>query len=98
MSPGVPQDVRPLSRAPLCIFRRAIEVCQATLIEPPPCVVVVNAAALHRAVANGAGRIAAVIVYIRGAERSRVLVLFLVVASKCITCTKNTEIRARGTK
>lgn len=62
LSPGIPQDVCPLS--PVCIFRAAVEVCEATLVEPPPCLVVLSAAALHCAVANGAERITAIIVHI----------------------------------
>ena len=87
LSPGVPQDVHPLSAALLRILRGAVEVRQAALVEPPPRLVVLGAAALHRAVVDGAGGIAAVVVHVRGAERSRVLVLLLLVATKCITWT-----------
>lgn len=62
MSPGVPHDVRPLPLVSLCVFGRAVEICQTALIEPPPRVVVLKAAALHRAIANGAERVAAIIV------------------------------------
>lgn len=89
MPPGVPQDVCPPALVLFCLFRRGVEVCQAALVEPPPCVVVLNAAALHqRAVPQGAERIAAVVVHIGGAEWSRVLVLLLVVATESITCTQ----------
>lgn len=88
LSPGVPQDVRPRPPVPLCILRRAVEVCQATLVEPPSCLVVLGAAALNRAVVDGAERITAVVVHIRGTEWSRVLVLLLLIATKCITCAK----------
>lgn len=64
MSPGVPQDVRPLALVLLCVFRRAVEVRQATLVEPPSRLVVLSAAALHCAVVNGAERITAVIIHV----------------------------------
>lgn len=88
LSPGVPQDVRPLAPVQLDVLRGAVEVCQATLVEPPARLVVLSAAALHRAVVDGAERITAVVVHIWGAEWSRVLVLLLLVATKCIACTK----------
>lgn len=90
LSPGVPHYVRPLPRVQLCVFGRAVEVCQAALVEPPSRPVVPDAAAFHREVADGAGGITAVIVHVRGAERSRVLVLILVVAAKGVTW-KRTE-------
>lgn len=88
LSPGVPQDVCPLTPALLCIFRTAVEVCQATLVEPPSRLVVLSAAALHSAVTDGAEWIAAIVVHIWGTERSCVLILLLVIATKCITCTE----------
>lgn len=52
LSPGVPQDVclRPLLL--LCVLWRAVEVCQATLVKPPSCVIVLAAAAFNSAVAD----------------------------------------------
>lgn len=64
LSPGVPQDVHPLSAVLLCILRGAVEVRQAALVEPPPRLVVLRAAALHRAVVEVAGGIAAVVVHV----------------------------------
>lgn len=86
LSPGVPQDVCPLTPALLRIFRTAVEVCQATLVEPPSRLVVLSAAALHSAVTDGAEWIAAIVVHIWGTERSCALILLLVIATKCITC------------
>lgn len=56
--------MRPPALVPLHIIRSAVEVCQATLVEPPSRVVVLSAAALYRAVLDGAERIAAVVVHI----------------------------------
>lgn len=64
LSPGVPEDVSPWPPMLLSVFRRAVEVCHPALVEPPSSVVLLDAAALHCAVLNGAGRIAAVIVHI----------------------------------
>jgi len=83
--PGVPQDVHPPVRVLLRVFRGAVEVGEAAAVEPPAGEVVPRAAALHRVAADGAGRVAAVVVHVRGAEGSRVLVLVLVVAAKGIT-------------
>lgn len=88
LSPGVPGDTRPRAPAVLGVFGRAVEVCQAALVEPPARVVVLAAAALHRAVLHGAERIAAVVVHVRGTERSRVLVLLLLVAAERVTYTR----------
>lgn len=52
LSPGVPQDVCLWPPVRLCFFRRAVEVCQATLVEPPSCLVVLAAAAFHSAVVD----------------------------------------------
>lgn len=89
LSPRVPQDVRPRTPALLRVVRAAVEVGQAALVEPPARLVVPSAAALHRAVADGAGRIAAVVVDVRRAEGSRVLILLLIIATKRITCTEH---------
>lgn len=86
LSPSVPQDMCLWLPAWLCFFRRAVEVCQATLVEPPSCVVVLAAAAFHSAVVDGAERITAVVVHVWGTERSRVLVLLLLIATKRVTC------------
>lgn len=64
MSPGVPDDVRPGASVPVQVFRRAVEVRQAALVEPPASVVVLAAAALYRLVPHGAGGVAAIIVHI----------------------------------
>lgn len=64
LSPGVPQDVCPPALVLLHIFRSAVEVRQATLVKPPSRVVVLSAAALYRAVLDGAERIAAIVVHI----------------------------------
>lgn len=63
-SPGVPQDACPLPGVLLRILRGAIEVRQAALVEPPPGVIVSDAAALYRAVAEGARRVAAIVVHV----------------------------------
>jgi len=62
--PGVPQDACPLPLVLLPVLRGAVKVCKATLVEPPSCMVVLNAAALHCAVADGAERVAAVVVHV----------------------------------
>lgn len=88
LSPGVPDDARPWAPVVVGVFGRAVEVCQPALVEPPARVVVLAAAALHRAVPHGTGGIAAVVVHVRGTERSRVLVLLLLIAAEGIACTK----------
>lgn len=88
LSPSVPQDVCPLALVHFCVFRRAVEVCEATLVEPPSCVILQSAAALHCAILQGAERITAVVVHIWGAEWSCVLVLLLLISSKGITWTE----------
>lgn len=64
LSPGVPQDVRLRPPILLRIFGRAVEVGQAALVEPPSRVVVLAAAAFHRAVLHRTRRITAVVVHI----------------------------------
>lgn len=98
LSPGVPQDVHPLALVLLFVFWRAIEVCHSALVEPPSCLVMLNAAALHRAVPDRAERIAAVIVHVRGAKWSCVLVLLLVVASEGVACTRTDRQASKGVK
>lgn len=93
LPPGVPHDMRPLPMVPLAVLRGGVEVSQAALVEPPTSVVVLGAAALHRAVVDGAGRVTAVVVYIRGAEWSSVLIVLLIIATKCITCTHTQALR-----
>lgn len=64
LSPSVPQDMCLWPPGQLCFFRRAVEVGQATLVEPPARVVVLAAAAFHSAVVDGAERITAVVVHV----------------------------------
>lgn len=93
VSPGVPDDAGPQAPLELQVFRRAVEVGQSTLVEPPASLVVLAAAALHCPVGHGAGGVAAVVVHVWGAERSRVLVLLLLVAAEGVACTEDTEVR-----
>lgn len=86
LPPSVPQDMCLWPPGRLCFSRRAVEVCQAALVEPPSRVVVLAAAAFHSAVVDGAERITAVVVHVWGTEQSRVLVLLLLIATKRITC------------
>lgn len=88
LPPGVPKDACPLPLVLVGVFGGTIEVCQSTLVEPPPCVVVHNAATLHCPVSKAAWGVAPIIVHIWGTEWSRVLVLFLIIATESIACTK----------
>lgn len=84
LPPRVPQDA--CSQLLLGLLGGAVKVGQAALVEPPARLLVQPAAALHGAVVEEAGRVAAVAVHIQGAERRRVLVLLLLVAAESIAC------------
>lgn len=84
LSPCVPVKVR-LSIG-ILVQWWAVEVCLATLIKPPACVVVLHAAALHSFAIKSAERNAAIIIDIWGTERCRVLILLLLISSESITC------------
>lgn len=86
LPPRVPQDACSQRLLLLGVLGGAVKVGQAALVEPPARLIVQPAAAFHGAVADEAGRIAAVAVHIQGAERRRVLVLLLLVATESIAC------------
>lgn len=86
LPPRVPQDACFQRLCVLRVLGRAVQVGQAALVEPPARLVVQSAAALHGAVVDEAGRLTAVHVHVQGAERRRVLVLLLLVATESITC------------
>lgn len=84
--PRVPQDACFGHLVLLRVLGSAVEVGQAALVEPPARLVVQAAAAFHGAVVDEAGRVTAVAVHVKGAERRRVLVLLLLVAAEGVTC------------
>lgn len=87
LPPCVPQDACFGLLALPRVLGRAVEVGQAALVEPPARLVVQTAAALHGAVVDEAGGVAAVAVHIQGAEGRRVLVLLLLVAAESVPCS-----------
>lgn len=85
--PRVPQDACFGCLVVLRVLGGAVEVGQAAPVEPPARLVVQTAAAFHGAVVDEAGRVTAVAVHVQGAERRRVLVLLLLVATESVTCS-----------